>query len=163
MWPLAWSAVPTAGPSVGVVTVLVALLDAESDEQPATVNRLATASRETGKRNIKGSESEKIERQRDPVGTGLALELLPEHEAQGGGQYGVEQAREQAAERTAGRRASGRFATIFHCGAGVTRKMREREKPAKAARRANEKARPGHSIAVPARALARRNTQTVSD
>ena len=60
MWPLAWSAVPAAGPSVGVVTVLVALLDAASDEQLATVNRLATASRETGKRNIKGDIGEKM-------------------------------------------------------------------------------------------------------
>ena len=102
---------------------MVALLDAESDEQLATVKRLATASRETGKRNIKWGIGEKREvsalaTSAAAVVAALGLPLLPEHEAQGGRQHGVEQAREQAAERPAGWRAGGRFATIFHCGAG---------------------------------------------
>jgi hypothetical protein len=116
--------------------VLVALLDAESDEQLATVNRLATASRETGKRNIKWNEGEKKKKWRassgDPVAAGAVsgLPLLPEHEAQGSRQDGVEQAPEQAAQRPAGWRATCRFATILHCGAGVIKKMEGEEKPA---------------------------------
>ena len=51
MWPPAWPAVLSATASVGVVTVLVALLD-ESEEQLATVKRLALASREARKRFI---------------------------------------------------------------------------------------------------------------
>ena len=131
MWPLAWSAVPSAGPAVGVVTVLVALLDAESDEQLATVSKLATASSETGKRNINWGLGEEKGGPAAPVPEATAassgLPLLPEHEAQGGRQHGVEQTREQAAERAAGWRAGGRFATIFHCGAGETRKMEGKE------------------------------------
>ena len=94
---------------------MVALLDAESDEQLATVNRLATASSETGKRNIKWGVGEKMGRQRRRRWHWLGLELLPEHEAHISGQHGVEQAREQAAERAARERAGGRFATIFQC------------------------------------------------
>ena len=102
---------------------MVALLDAESDEQLATVSRLATASRETGKRNIKWGKGEKMGAGIGGPAAGSGLPLLPEHEAKGGSQRDVEQARKQAAERAAGWRAGGRFATVFHCGAGVTRKM----------------------------------------
>ncbi len=53
MWPPACSSVPAVGPAVGVVTVLVALLEAESDEQLAMANKLVSASRETEKRYIR--------------------------------------------------------------------------------------------------------------
>ena len=53
MWPPAWAAVLSGAVPVGVVTVLVALLLEESEEQLATVKTLAAASSETRKRFMK--------------------------------------------------------------------------------------------------------------
>ncbi len=65
-----------------------------------------------GKRNIEWAMGEKMRcQERRHLGIGLGPEWLPEHEAHGGGQHGVE----QAAERAAGGRAAGWFTTIFHC------------------------------------------------
>ena len=52
MCPLAWPAVVSAAALVGVVTVLGALLLAESEEQLAAVKALAPASRKTKMRFI---------------------------------------------------------------------------------------------------------------
>ena len=61
MCPPPCSAVPSAGPLVGVVTVLVALLDSVSDEQLAVVSRPARASRESGKRDRERRRGWKME------------------------------------------------------------------------------------------------------
>ena len=73
------------------------------------------------------------------------LELLPEDEAHGGGLGSVEQAAKQLAERAAGWRANGRFATIFHCGEGKTRKMEGMR--GRFRRRDGQTKRPGPDIA----------------
>lgn len=93
----------------------------------------------------------------------LGLPLLPEHEAQRGGQHGVEQVGEQATARTSGGRRTSFFATTLHCWEEKNQEENRRGARPGRARRANEKARPGHSTAMPARALARRKNQTVSD
>ena len=56
MWPPAWAAVLSGVVPVGVVTVLLALLLAVSEEQLATVKTLATASSGTRKRFMKSGK-----------------------------------------------------------------------------------------------------------